>query len=162
LSVSNLGEDYIVVQKSGMSDERRTDRLYRRALEIREAHAHGFWVPIMQHLALRGHVEAMVDLADWYSGSDGNSLGIASDSFSAAGLCRRAYRKGDARAARNLALGCFNNNDLPGYRQWMRRAGQAGDVDSVMEARRFETRLWHGAARKIGRGRPWHKRDDFM
>jgi TPR repeat protein len=116
----------------------------------------------MQHLAMHGHVDAMVDLADWYSGLDGNTVGTASDSFSAAGLYRRAYRKGDARAGRNLALGYFNKNDLPGYRQWMRRAGQAGDAESLREARRFETRLWHGAAGKIGRGRPRHKRDDFV
>jgi hypothetical protein len=143
--------------------ESRDDRLYRRALSIREENGHGFWVPIMRHLALRGHAEAMVDLADWSSGENGcENLGVASDAFSAAGLYRRAFRKGAARAARNMAMGCFNGNDLPGYRRWMRRAGEAGDLESVLEAKRFETRLGHGAARRIGRHRPWHERDDLV
>jgi TPR repeat protein len=116
----------------------------------------------MRHLALRGHPEAMTCLADWISGPDGGYLGLASMPFSAIALYQRAYRKGCARAARNLALSCFNSDNLPGYRRWLRLASEAGDADSILESRRFETRLWHGAARNIGRLRPRHKRDDFI
>jgi len=141
----------------------RAEVLYRRALTIREANGHGLWLPIMWHLALRGHAEAMIDLAGWLSGENGyENLGVASDGFSAAGLYRREWRKGAERAARIMAMSCFNGNDLPGYRRWVRRAGEAGDRDSALEAERFETRLWHRAARRIGRHRPWHKRDDFV
>jgi len=147
---------------SQLYDGSRADKLYLRALNIREAHACGLWEPIMWHLALRGHVNAMVDLAHWLSESNTHrSLGIASDAFSAAGLYRRAYRRGDARAAYSLAMSYFNRNDMGGYRAWVTRAGRAGDGAAAAQARHFETRLPHGAARKIGRQRPEQKRDEF-
>ena len=140
--------------------ERRYERLYFRALRNRHEHGRGVWLPIMRHLALRDHVDAMIELADWLSvPNTRESLGVAADAFGAAGLYRRAYRKGDARAARNMAMSCFNRDDLAGYRRWLRLAASAGDRDSAAEIKRFETRLWHGAARDIGRGRPRHKRD---
>jgi hypothetical protein len=103
----------------------------------------------------------MIELADWFSDGDSSqAFGSPADAFSAAGLYRRAYRRGDARAARNVAVSCFNRNDMIGYRQWLRRAAK-GDAESGRELRYFETRLWHAAARKVGRLRPSQKRDEF-
>jgi TPR repeat protein len=138
------------------------ERLYQRAVDIREGNANGHWVPIMWHLALRRHPDAMIDLAHWFS--EGNrlaDLGAAKDSFSAAGLYRRAWRHGHARAAQHLAMGCFNRRDLNGYRLWLRRAATAGDPDCRRELRSFETRLPHDAARDIGRQRPVQRRDGY-
>jgi TPR repeat protein len=144
------------------SDDARADKLYLKALNIREGNANGLWVPILQHLALRGHSGAMIDLANWFCGSNSlRDLGATADAFSAAGLYRRAYRKGDARAAQHLAMGCFNRNDLRGYRLWLGRAARTGDGEAAVQLRRFETRLWHDAARRIGRLRPHDKRDEF-
>lgn len=119
-------------------------------------------MPIMWHLALRGHTGAMIELADWFS--DDNSakaFGKSADAFSAAGLYHRAYRKGDARAANNAAMSCFNRNDMIGYRQWLRLAVKAGDTAAGKQLCNFETRLWHAAARKVGRLRPEQRRDEF-
>ncbi|HEY6965283.1 MAG TPA: hypothetical protein VI407_08695 [Erythrobacter sp.] len=136
------------------------DRLYLKALSIRHERGVGLWLPIMQHLALRGHAEAMVELADWFSGADRVSeIGRACDATTPAGLYRRAYRKGYAIAARNMAISCFNGGDMAGYRRWLRKAARAGDAESGQELRYFETRLWHGAARKVRRIRPVQKRD---
>ena len=116
----------------------------------------------MWHLALRGHTGAMIELADWFSDDNSaGSFGTPADAFSAAGLYRRAYRKGDARAANNAAMSFFNRNDMGGYRRWLRRAAKAGDLAAGKQLRHFETRLWHAAARKIGRLRPEQKRDEF-
>jgi hypothetical protein len=144
-----------------LEKESNEERLYLKALSIQHERSVGLWLPIMWHLALRGHAAAMIDLAAWFS--EGNSLdsfGEFADSFSAAGLYRRAWRKGDARAAQHLATSCFNRNDLIGYRQWLRRAAAAGDNCALHEVRHFETRLPHSAARKIGRWRPNQKRDE--
>lgn len=144
-----------------ISDETAEDRLYLKALAVRYERRVGLWRPIIWHLALRGHTGAMIELADWFSDGDGiASVGKAADPFCAAGLYRRAYRKGDARAARNAAMGHFNRNDMLGYRQWLRRAAKAGDNESSAELLCFETRLWHAAARKIRRLRPSQKRDE--
>jgi len=83
-------------------------------------------------------------------GEDG--LPVA-DPFSAAGLAYRAFRLGDPVAAYNFAMARFNRGDLQGYRYWLRRAARAGDDDAGRQLRRFETRLPHGAAHDIGRGR---------
>lgn len=140
----------------------KIDGLYLKAQQIREGIRPGLWVPIIQHLALRGHTEAMIELADWYSRSTQlRDLGVASDGFSAAGLYRRAYRKGDPRAANNMAMSFFNLGNMQGYRHWLRRAAVAGDADATEQLRCFETRLWHGAARTIRRLRPEQKRDGF-
>jgi hypothetical protein len=147
-----------------VTDETAKDRLYLRGLAIRyERHVGrhvGLWMPIMWHLALGGHTGAMIELADWFSqNGDGKCFGTPADAFSAAGLYYRAYRKGDPRAAQNAAAGCFNRNDMAGYRRWLRRAAKAGDAEASKELRYFETRLWHSAARKVGRLRPRQKRD---
>ncbi len=145
-----------------VSDETAEDRLYLRALSIRHERGVGLWMPIMWHLALRGHAGAMIELADWFSGGDSaKEIGKAFDAFSAAGLYYRAYRKGDARAARNMAVSCFNRGDMAGYRRWLRYAAKAGDPQSLRELRAFESRLWHSAARKLRRLRPVQKRDGF-
>jgi hypothetical protein len=142
------------------SDESKADRLYLKALGIRYEHRIGLWMPVMWHLALRRHEGAMIELADWFSRDGGViSLGSPWHGFSAAGLYRRAYKAGDARAAHNLAVSYFNQNDLARYRYWLRRAALAGDAGASNAVGRFETRLWHGAARKIRRIRPMAKRD---
>lgn len=143
------------------TDETKADRLYLKALAIRYERALGLWLPIMWHLALRGHPGAMVELADWFSRDNrANNYGHRSDSFSAAALYWRAYRKGHPHAASNAAISHFNFNDMIGYRNWLRRAAQGGDAEAALRLRRFETRRWHHAAFKIGRGRPYTKRDE--
>jgi hypothetical protein len=143
-------------QRSSKSAE----RLYQQALNIQYGKERGLWLPKMTALALRGHSDAMVDLADWLAGDD-SELGSAAASLSAASLYNRAYRKGNARAAHNLAMTLFNRNDLFGYRKWMRKAARAGDDAARLQVARFEIRLPHAAARKIGRKRPEHERDEF-
>ena len=143
-------------------DPERFDRLHDRAWRLRERRSGGLWLPIFWHLALRGHTDAMIDLAAWFS--DDNrpaSLGTSADAFSAAGLYRRAFRKGNARAAQHMAMACFNRKNLSGYRYWLRQGAKAGDTEAAHQVGFFETRLWHGAARDIGRGRPVQKRDGF-
>ena len=136
------------------------DGLYAEALAIIHQGANGLWLPKIQHLALRRHSAAMVEIADWLCEAEADiKHGRIADSFSAAGLYRRAYRLGDGRAAQHLAMTCFNRRDMQGYRTWLRRAAQLGDVDAMTELKRFETRLPHAAARKIGRLRPFHTRD---
>jgi len=145
-----------------VSDETEADRLYLKGLAVRYERHIGKWMPIMWHLALRGHTGAMIELADWYSADNSaKSFGKAADAFCPAGLYYRAYRKGNARAAANAAISCFNQNDLSGYRLWLRRAANTGDTDAATKLRYFETRLWHANARKIGRLRPRQKRDEF-
>jgi len=126
-----------------------------RAFAILDGKANGIGMPVLHHLALRGMKDAMVALAYHQSGA-----GRFSDPFSPQGLCRRAWRKGDTLAARNLAVDCFNRRDLQGYRHWLSRAARLGDPYAARELRRFETRLPHLDARKIGRKRP-DRRYDF-
>ena len=146
-----------------LSAASKADRLYDKGSAILHGQSVGFWMPIMWHLALRGHVDAMIELANWFSDDDSaKSFGTPADPFSAAGLYCRAYRKGDARAAGNAAASCFNRNDMIGYRKWLRRAAKAGDADAGKQLRHFETRLWHATARKIGRLRPYQRRDEYM
>ena len=145
-----------------VSDNAAANRLYLKALAVRYERHLGLGMPIMWHLALRGHTGAMIELADWFSNNNSvQSFGTPADAFSAAGLYYRAFRKGDARAATNAAMSCFNRNDMIGYRQWLRRGARSGDVTAKKQLRYFETRLWHSAARKIGRLRPEQKRDEF-
>ena len=112
--------------------------------------APGDGMGLLWHLALRRYPSAMTELARRI-GDDGLS---AADPFSAAGLNYQAYRLGDPIAAYNAAMSCFNKRDLQGYRRWLRRAADGGDDDARVQLRRFETRLPHGAARDIRRGRP--------
>jgi len=140
----------------------RLDRLYLRAIEIRERRGIGLWLPIMWHLALRLYPAAMVELADWYNHDNRiGSFGAASDTFSPAGLYHRAAFYGDARAAYNAAMSCFNRNDMSGYRRWLRQSAKLGDGAARLQVRKFELRLPHESARKIRRIRPNQKRDEF-
>ena len=143
-------------------DQSADERLYVGGLAIRHERHIGLWLPKMWRAALHGHGNAMIELADWYSDDNSaRSFGKAADAFSPAGLYYRAYRQGNPRAAYNAAMGCFNRNDLFGYRHWLRRAAKAGDAAAGQQLRHFETRRWHSAARKIGRLRPEQKRDEF-
>jgi hypothetical protein len=145
-----------------VTDDSKNDRLYLKGLAIRDKESVGLWVPIMWHLALRGHTDAMIELAGWFSDDNRwSAFGTPADAFSAAGLYRRAYRKKDSRAAYNAAMSCFNRNDMMGYRRWLRLAAQGGDMAAAKQLRYFEIRLWHPAARKIRRLRPQQKRDEF-
>lgn len=140
----------------------RLDRLYLRAIEIREGRALGLWLPIMWHLALRRYPAAMVELADWYNHDNRLAwFGAAASSFSPAGLYHRATRYGDSRAAHNAAMSCFNRNDMSGYRRWLRQAAKLGDEMAQRQLANFELRLPHESARKIRRIRPNQKRDEF-
>jgi len=142
------------------SDRARFDRLFEKALRIRHERKIGVWRPIVWHLALRHYPDAMIEMADWLSeGDDLGAFGRAADPFSPAGLYRRAWASGNARAAANAAVSSFNRNDLLNYRSWLRHAANAGGTEAMAELRSFETRLWHGAARKIRRLRPYQKRD---
>lgn len=145
-----------------VTDETREDRLYLKALGIRYETQVGRWLPIMQHLALRGYVPAMREMADWCAGEDDAApFGAPSDATSPAGYYRRAYKKGDPVAANNAAISCFNRNDMVGYRGWLRRAANAGDLDAGRQLRCFEIRLSHAAAGKVRRLRPEQKRDGW-
>lgn len=105
----------------------------------------------------------MIELADWLSADDSlQKMGKPADAFSAAGLYRRAWRKGDARGASNMAMSSFNRDDLAGYRHWLGCAVKAGDEEAHTQRRCFETRLWHGAARKIRRLRTKQERDEVF
>lgn len=145
-----------------MAEDTREHRLFLKGLGVKYERRVGRWLPVMWHLALHGHAGAMIELADWLSEDDSaGAFGKPADALSPAGLYYRAWRSGEARAAYNAATSCFNRNDMAGYRRWLRRAGRAGDDEAGRELRRFETRLWHETARKIGRLRPKHKRDGF-
>jgi hypothetical protein len=136
------------------------DDLYVRAITIHEGTGPGLWLPKIRALVLRGHADAMIELADWLS-QENNRPRAAADAFGAIGLYRRAYRMGEPRAAHNLAMTYFNRDDLAGYRTWIRKAGRAGDNAAREEAGRFETRLPHKNAAKIGRIRPYRRRHGF-
>lgn len=125
------------------------DRLWLRSHTIRDHRRAGFYMPILRHLALRGHPEAMLDLSANLPGG-----GRRSDGFSQVGLACRAYRHGVASGAQHLAMQAFNRRDLAGYRYWLARAARLGDQDARRELRRFETRLPHALAFAIRRGRP--------
>jgi hypothetical protein len=139
------------------------DRLYLKGLGIRYERRIGLWLPIMRRLALRGHTGAMIELADWFSSDNrAKTFGKPADAYSAAGLYLRACRKGDARAASNAAMSCFNRNDMAGYRRWLRQGVRIGDQEAALELGWFESRLWHSAARKVRRLRPKLMRDGFV
>jgi len=133
------------------SPEERSSTLAERWLH---GYSPGDGYGILWHLALRQDRYAMTELSRRL-----NDEGPSGDPFSSFGLAYRAFRLGDAIAAQNLALGCFNRRDLQGYRRWLRRAARLGDADAKSELRRFETRLPHGAAHDIGRGRPYKRYD---
>ena len=139
----------------------REDRLFERARAIMERRANGFYMPILHHLARRGHAPAMLGLAGLFTrGNDPADLGVASRAGTPAWLYRRVWLRGGSDAclaAQNIAMSRFNIGDLHGYRLWLRRAQMLGDNDAGLELDRFETRLPFGAAKAIGRGRPWRR-----
>jgi TPR repeat protein len=57
-----------------------------------------------------------------------------------------------------MAMNCFADNDLQGYRRWLRRAAQLGDADAAFELGKFATRLPIARLRVIGRIRPQIRR----
>jgi hypothetical protein len=125
------------------------DRLWSRYWSIRDEHRNGYGLPILWHLALRGDPLAMTEL-----GSTFDSAGRIADSFSQEGLAYRAYRRGSAMGAQHLAMNAFNRGDLGRYRLWLARAAGSGDRDAARELRKFELRLPHTRAARIGRKRP--------
>jgi hypothetical protein len=133
------------------------DQLYGRALDIVDRKARGLWLPIMTHLALRKYPAAMVALANFY-----DETGVPTSNtnpFSSDNLLRRAWQMGEITAAQSRAMGCFNSNDMVGFRRWARRAAMLGNNECRRYVKNFETRLPHGDARKIGRHRPYARRD---
>ncbi len=140
-------------------------QLYLRALNIQHEHANGHWAPIMQHLMLRGHDSAIIDLGHWYTENNGpRDLDGMGESYTAANLYYRVWRRGGpqaARAAHSLAISYFNRGDLLRYRLWARRGARLGDYSCKIYVRHFETRLPHATARRIGRHRPEGKRDEW-
>jgi hypothetical protein len=128
----------------------RIERLYTHAIEIRECGKAGLWLPIIRHLALRGHPASMTDLASWLYDLAGERRCQVADR-----LYYRAFKSGHATAAQNCAMERFNRRDLQGFRTWLRRAADLGDTNAARDLKRFATRQGHALARKIGRGRPW-------
>lgn len=140
-------------------------QLFLRALNIQHGRAHGFWVPIMRRLMLRGHEDAMIAVAHWYTERDEpGDLGGTGEPYTAANLYYRVWRRGGreaARAAHSLAMSYFNRGDMLRYRHWLRRGARLGDVSCLLYTKHFETRLPYQAARKIGRHRPEARRDQW-
>ncbi len=132
----------------------KRDRLWARYWRIRDNYRNGLCMPILWHLALQRDVEAMLELS-----SVSDQVGRCADPFSSEGLAYRAFKAGSATAAQNLAMSAFNRNDLQGYRQWLAKAAMLGGEDEKRELKRFEIRLPHGNARKIGRKRPTRRYD---
>jgi hypothetical protein len=131
----------------------KDDRLWDRYWGIRE-HGRGLAVPILWHLVLRGDLTAMTELSSTFARS-----GRAAERHSQAGLAYRAYRGGLATGAQHLAMDAFNRRDMSGYRRWLARAAKAGDQEAGRELRRFEQRLPHRNAARIGRKRPERRAD---
>lgn len=135
----------------------RAERLYEAAILTREqgGGARGFWQPLMRSLALRGHSDAMIEIADLLT-ETGTIVPL--EAFA---LYYRAYKAGDGRAAYNLAISYFNLNDLTRYRYWLKRASNLGFEDAALEYSLFETRLPHPTARRIRRLRPLRKYEKY-
>ncbi len=126
------------------------DDLWELALEKLAGRTPGWGEPLLWHLAMRGHVHAMMELSTFIDDD-----GPISDPYTTRGLAYRVYRLGHWAGAQHLAMLSFNDNNLNGYRHWLRKAAQLGGVfDELDELKRFETRLPHSNARKIGRLRP--------
>ena len=65
-------------------DDTARARLYLKGLSIRYERRCGLWLTIMWRLALRGHTDAMIELADWFSSdNDAKSFGTPADAFRA-------------------------------------------------------------------------------
>lgn len=133
----------------------KQDRLWTRYWGICDNHEIGYAMPIIWHLALRRDPMGMVEL-----GRRLDRAGRLADPFSQEGLAYRAFRAGHAYGAQHLAMNAFNRADLGRYRYWLARGARAGDADAARELKRFEIRLPHANARRIGRKRP-HRRSDL-
>jgi len=131
-------------------DRAAEERLRTLAEAWLQGRSPGDGMGLLRHLALRRYPSAMTELSR-RAGQDGSPPAAPS---TAKILAYRAFRQGDPTAAYNAAMGCFNRGDLQGYRQWLGRAARGGHEDAGRQLRRFETRLPHGAAFDIGRGRP--------
>lgn len=131
----------------------KLERLYARAMAIQEGRVVGHWLPIAKALANRGHGLGMLEFARW--------LKANGKSPQAQSLCLRAFRMGEINGAQHMAMDCFNANNLKGYRYWLARAAAKGDAQSKYELKRFETRMSHGAAFDIGRGRPNYPNEGY-
>jgi len=121
---------------------------------IAEQNGNGLATPILWHLALRRDELAMTELGATFA-----KEGRIASPFSQSGLAYRACRRGHRNGAQHLAMSAFNRGDLAGYRYWLARGAREGDQDAGGELARFETRLPHRAASKIGRGRPYRRYD---
>jgi hypothetical protein len=110
---------------------------------------------LTRHLAIRGDPDAITELER--VSYDPRPASIA---LSPAAMVRCAATRGKwPTAAFNIAMQRFNARDLRGYRYWLRRAAQNGDDDAGRQLARFETRLPHGVAHDLGRGRPYRPYD---
>lgn len=49
---------------------------------------------------------------------------------------------------------------MRGYRHWLKQGAKLGDGYAANQRKHFETRLPHLTARKIGRLRLYHRRDE--
>ncbi|MCW1404022.1 hypothetical protein OKA06_17555 [Novosphingobium sp. MW5] len=133
----------------------RLERLWLRAWKIAEDNGHGHRLPILHHLAMRGHELGLLDLANFQIiDGDRNTAGRLADGHSPVRLMYRAYKRGSPTAAQNMALTYFWLNDLCGYRHWLRKAARAGDQDAGLELKRFETRQPFTLAKRMRRLRP--------
>lgn len=143
----------------------RNERLFLRAINIQQEKAHGFWVPIMRHLMIRGHEDAMIALGHWYTeGNGARDLDGIGEPYTAANLYYRVWRSGGdagARATHSLALSYFNRGDMLRFRLWARRGARLGDCSCGIYTKFFETRLPHATARKVRRQRPEGARDEW-
>lgn len=124
------------------------NRLWQRYWAITDQHAKGYATPILWHLALRHDPAGMLMLGDSFK-----KAGRVSDPWSQEVLAYRAFRRGYAIGAQHLAMNAFNRGDLVGYRHWLARAARRGDDDAKRQLARFETRLPHRHAARIGRKR---------
>jgi hypothetical protein len=112
--------------------------------------APGTGVPLVRHLALRGVPDAMTELSRLAVDRRSRAIALSADA-----MAHHVALKGYPPAAYNLAMQRFNAGDLQGYRRWLRQAAKASDGHAMRQLARFETRLPHGAARDLGRGRPY-------
>lgn len=131
------------------------DQLFERAEAILEGRGIGLGEPILQHLAIRQHGRAMLEVASRATlGGLRSELGTPAKWFSPFNLMYRAYRLGEPNAAQNLAMTHFNVGDMRGYRHWIRLAARAGDTNTAVDAKRFELRETHRLAARLRRLRP--------
>ncbi len=136
---------------------KKLEHLYSTAMLIREGKQNGPWLGMIEVAALRGHAWAMLEWASWLNDPDRGYVG----NRRAWDLCRKALRKGQTMAGQHLAMNCFNQNNLVGYRYWLARAAAKGDEDCKADLKRFNTRLPHTTAFLIGRGRPRYANEGY-